>query len=218
MRNYLFPALWLLGTLLAACDMGAPVATEFKDPTVKLNRVEVQSYFEPPWAGWPAAPAAPTPNPAVVTPTQYIPFPAAIRVPMILAFVWDITNPNDENVSLEQLRFTVEFEAAPSKPGEYFAMNTPIVYEKQAIPAKATNQVRVIAVMDSTVIPGNLAVTSGQRMKDLGLNATKLIQDWWANVGDFKFGIKASAGNAAFKTASGQSKIVPFDGKFGGAK
>jgi hypothetical protein len=97
-----------------------------------------------------------------------------------------------------------------ASPGEYFAMNTLNVYEKRTIPAKAPHQVRVIAAMDSTVIPGNLAVTSGQHM-----NATKLIQDWWTNVGNSKLGIKASTGNAEFKTASGQSKIVPFDGKFG---
>ena len=218
MRRFLCLSLALLSVWLMACD-ASQTSTEFKDPKLTLKRVEVQSYFAAPWAGWPAAPPTPTPNPNLTTTVQYTPFPGAISVPMVLAFVWDVENPNDQTVSLEQLKFTVEFEAAPSKPNEYFAVNTPIIYEKQFIPAKATNQVRVVTVMDSSVIPGNLLVTSGQRLVSIGFtNTTKLVQDWWANIGDFKFGVKASAGTADFKSATGQSKIVTFDGKFGGGK
>ncbi len=212
MRKVFMFVLLLVALLVAACDTGA-TASEFKDPTVKLNHVEVQNYFAPPWAGWPGAVPTPTPNPQVITPTQYVQFPGAIAVPLVLAFVFDVTNPNDQNVMLDQLKFGVEFEAAPMKPGEYFALANPITYEKQTIPPKATNQVRVVTVLDSSIVPGNLAVTSGQRLGALGLTGAQLVQNWWTNIGDFKFGIRVN-GVADFKPTTGPTKVVQFDGKF----
>ena len=99
------------------------------------------------------------------------------------------------------------------KPGEFFALATPIVYEKQTIPAKTTNQVRVVTVLDSAVVPGTLGVAYGQRLGALGLTGAALVQNWWANIGDFKFGIKASGGTADF-TSGGTKKLVTFEGKF----
>ena len=205
----------VLLVVLSACSPAAPAPAELKNPTITLNQVQVQSYFAAPWAGWPAAIPTPTPPPAGTPAAQYVPFPGAISVPMVLAFVWDINNPNDAPVTLERMQFTVEFEAAPSKAGEYFALATPIVYEKQTIPAKTTNQVRAVVVLDSAAIPGNLLVTNGQRLSALGLSTktNTLLQDWWANVGDFKFGIKASAGTADM-TVGGAKKVVTFEGKF----
>ena len=205
----------VLLVVLSACSPAAPAPVELKNPTITLTQVQVQSYFAPPWAGWPAAVPTPTPPPAGTPAAQYVPFPGAISVPMVLAFVWDINNPNDAPVTLERMQFTVEFEAAPSKAGEYFALATPIVYEKQTIPAKTTNQVRAVVVLDSAAIPGNLLVTNGQRLSALGLSAktNTLLQDWWANVGDFKFGIKASTGTADM-TIGGAKKVVTFEGKF----
>jgi hypothetical protein len=213
MKRFFF--LILLGLIigLTACATATPVTTELKNPTIVLNKVEVQSYFPAPWAGWPGAVPTPTPPPAGTPAAQYVPFPGTISVPLVLGFVWDINNPNDAPVTLDQMKFTVEFEAAPSKAGEYFALATPIVYEKQTIPSKTTNQVRAVVVLDSAVVPGNLAVTSGQRLGALGLSGATLVRDWWANIGDFKFGIKATGGTADM-TVGGAKKVVTFDGKF----
>lgn len=198
--------------LVSACST-APAAAEFKNPTIALNRVEVPSYFAPPWAGWPGAVPSPT-APAAGTPAaQYVAFPGTISVPLMLAFVWDITNPNDTPVTLNQMKFTVELEAAPSKPGEFFSLATPMAYEKQNVPGKATNQARVVVVLDSAVVPGNLAVTSGQRLGALGLSGATLVKDWWTNAPDFKFGIKATQGTADFVSGSNKA-VVAFDGKF----
>jgi len=213
MKKFLGFVLLLGIVLVSACATATPAPAELKDPTVTLNQVMVQSYFAPPWAGWPGGVPTPTPPPAGTPAAQYVPFPGTISVPLVLAFVWDVNNPNDSSVTLEQMKFTVEFEAAPSKPGEYFALNTPIVYEKQTVPGKSTNQVRVVVVFDSAVIPGNLAVTSGQRMSALGLSSTTLIRDWWTNIGDFKFGIRASGGTADLVLGS-TTKVISFQGKF----
>ncbi len=212
MKKILWFAVLLIALLASACS-NAPSSTDLKDPTIKLNQVQVQSYFAPPWAGWPAAVPTPTPPPAGTPAAQYVPFPGTISVPLVLAFVWDVTNPNDAPVTLEQMKFTVQFEAAPSKPGEYFALATPMVYEKQSIPGKATNQIRAVVVLDSAVVPGNLAVTSGQRLSALGLSGATLVKDWWTNVPDSKFGIQATNGTADI-TMGSTKRVVTFEGKF----
>lgn len=151
-------------------------------PQVKLERVEVASYF--PYAAPP------------------------VRVPLVLAFVYDVSNPNDFPVALEEMKFTVSFEA---KPGEYFALNTPVVYETMHIPGKTTNQLRVTAVLDSLIVPGNLAVTSGTRVIALGLKPGDVVKEWWEKIGDFSFGVKVSEGVAIF---NGASIVVPFEDTF----
>jgi hypothetical protein len=199
--------------MLAGCATAQPPASDLKDPTVTLTQVIVQNYYAPPWTGWPANPPTPTPNPSVITPTAYIPFPGAISVPMVIAFVFDVNNPNDQPVTLERLQFDMGFEAAPMKPGEFFNLNHPIAEDRQSIPGKTTNQVRVVTVIDSAVVPGNLAVTSGQRLNALGLSGAALVQSWWVNIPDMKFGIKVTSGTADFSSGA-VKKVVTFEGKF----
>ena len=88
-----------------------------------------------------------------------------------------------------------------------------MVYDNQYIPAKTTNQLRVVTVMDSQVIPGNLAVTSGARLAALGLNAPDLIQYWYEKIGDFPFAIRVLEGSASFTIDRGDG-IVGFEGVF----
>ncbi len=154
-------------------------------PKVDLERVEVASYF---------------------------PYDPKVRVPLILAFIFKLENPNDFKVGLESIKFTVGFEAQ-GKPGEFFNLATPMVYESQYIPPKTANQLRVTTVIDSQVVPGNLAVTSGARLAALGLKAPDLIQYWYEKIGDFPFAIKVSEGSATFATDRGDV-IVGFEGMF----
>ena len=154
-------------------------------PKVELERVEVASYF---------------------------PYDPKVRVPLILAFIFKLENPNDFKVGLESVKFTVGFEAQ-GKPGEFFNLATPMVYENQFIPAKTANQLRVTTVIDSQVVPGNLAVTSGARLAALGLKAPDLIQYWYEKIGDFPFAIRVSEGSANFTSEKGDT-IVAFEGVF----
>lgn len=215
-KLFLFVLLLVVVASLGACASPTAAPAEVKDPTIALNRVEVQPYFAPPWPEWPAAIPSATPPPAGTPTPVYVPAnPASPNVPMVLNFVWDINNPNDVVVSLDQLKFTVEFEAAPTKPGEYFAVASGIFSDKQSIPAKTTNQLRTVVTLNGAVIGGNLAVTSGQRLKDLGLTSTTgIIKDWWTNAGDAgKFGIKATTGTADMTIGSAK-KVITFSGKF----
>lgn len=179
-------AIATLAVLAAAgcATMGAPPSSIAAPPQIKLDRVEVASYF------------------------PYAPPPA--RVPLILAFVFNVTNPNDHAITLEELRFAYGFEA---KPGQFFMLNSPAVYDIQSIPPKATNQVRVVSVLDSAIVPATLAVTQGFRMQALDVKAPDLVKTWWETVGDFGYAIRVSEGVATF-TAGKASTIATFEDTF----
>ena len=170
-----------LGGCAAASMSGGPIT---QAPKVELERVEVASYF----------PYAPPPT----------------RVPLGLAFVFNIHNPNDIPVVLEDFKFTVAFEAAP---GEYFPLATLISYERLATPGRTTNQLRVGAILDSMIVPGTLAVTSGYRLAPLKLRAPDVVKNWWEKIGDFTFGIKVSEGTATFSSGD-DTKLVTFEDMF----
>ncbi|HYB75314.1 MAG TPA: hypothetical protein VED18_18220 [Candidatus Sulfotelmatobacter sp.] len=174
-----------LGVILAGCATaptgGGPIT---QVPRVTLDRVEVASYF--PYAAPPA------------------------RVPLGLAFIFEIENPGDTTVLLEDFKFTVAFEAAP---GEYFPLATPISYERLYTPPRTTNELRVVTVLDSMIVPGTLAVTSGYRLGALNLKAPDVVKNWWEKIGDFAYQIKVSEGTATFSSGD-DSKLVTFEGIF----
>ncbi|MBI4769049.1 MAG: hypothetical protein HY784_01195 [Chloroflexi bacterium] len=198
--------LWpLLGGLLlialAACATAPTPPPALQNPTVELDHVEVASYFP-----WPAA----VPTVEAGTPTP-VPVPPA-RIPLVVAFIFNVSNPNSYPVTLKDLQFTVEFEAAPDT-GEFFQVGNPFAHEDMAVPANTTNQLRVTMVLDSLVAPGNLAVTSGFRLQELGLKGGEVVKNWWTTIGDFAFKIKVSGGSAEF-SSSGGGAVVGFEGLF----
>ena len=164
--------------------IGRATAASLQTPTVELERVEVQSYF--PYAEKPA------------------------RVPLVLAFIFKITNPNTFKVGLEDLKFTYGFEG---KPGEYFDLNTPTVFDTMSIPGKTTNQLRVVSVLDSMVVPSTLAVASGFRIQALELKIPDVVKMWWEQIGDFSFGIRVTEGVASFTSEQGAA-LATFEGTF----
>jgi hypothetical protein len=186
MKKLFGNALTVFAVLAAAgcATMGASPSSIAARPDVKLDRIEVASYF--PYAAPPA------------------------RVPLVLAFVFSVTNPNDHPVTLEELRFAYGFEA---KPGQFFTLNSPAAYDIQSIPARATNQVRVVSVLDSGIVPATLAVTQGFRMQELGVKGPDLVKTWWETIGDFGYAIRVTEGVATF-TAGKASTIVTFQDMF----
>ncbi len=183
MRRALLTAIAMV--LVTGLSMTGPAtAAKIQTPTVELDRVEVAAYF--PWADKPT------------------------RVPLVLAFVFKITNPNNFKVGLEDLKFTYGFEA---KPGEYFDLNTPTVYDVMYIPGNTTNQVRVVSVLDSMVVPSSLAVASGSRIQALELKIPDVVKMWWEQIGDFSFGIRVSEGVASFTSDQG-GVFATFEGMF----
>ncbi|MBI4638669.1 MAG: hypothetical protein HY727_20220 [Candidatus Rokubacteria bacterium] len=179
----------LAGILIAATALGGCASMEagmddgMGQPQVKLDRVELASYF------------------------PYAPPPA--RVPLVLAFVFNVTNPTGQTVTLEELRFAYAFEAK----GQYFTLNSPAVYDIVRVPAKTSTVVRVVSVLDSAIVPATLAVTQGFRLQQLGLKGPDVVKEWWEKIGDFSYGIRVSEGVATFATAKGPA-LVSFQDSF----
>ncbi|MBI4671048.1 MAG: hypothetical protein HY741_05205 [Chloroflexi bacterium] len=193
--------LMLVALIGSACagTTPTPAPQPFQPPTVQLERVEVNSYFP-----WPA----PVPTAGAGTPTPAP--PPAVRIPMVLDFVFTVNNPNNETVTLENMKYTVQFEGAPNV---FFPVNTVLLKDPVLIPPRSAQKVRSTMVLDSLIVPGNLAVTSGAKLAENKLTGAALVAKWWQEIGDFKFKLKIAEGVAEFKSAGGNA-IVPFEDSF----
>ena len=169
---------------LTACKPGLLPTEETGKPKITLDRVEVQSYF--PWGDLPA------------------------RIPMTLGFVFNINNPSGYNIMLDNIKFTVSFEAAPDK---YIEINTPVSYDRIYFPPNTTSQYRIVSIMDSATINLTLLVAQAPKIQALGLKPADVIKNWYTKIGDFAFEIKVTEGMAVFSSEKGDI-FVPFEGKF----
>jgi hypothetical protein len=166
------------------CKPGLLPTDDAGKPKVTLDRVEVMSYF--PWADLPA------------------------RTPMALGFVYNINNPSGYNVMLDNIKFTVSFEAAPNN---YIEIATPTYYDRVYFPPNTTSQYRIVSVMDSVTMRLTLLVAQAPKIQALNLIPNDVIKNWYEKIGDFGFGLKVSEGMAVFSTDKGDI-FVPFEGKF----
>lgn len=169
---------------ITSCKPGLLPIEEAGKPKVTLERVEVQNYF--PWVDLPT------------------------RTPMVLGFVFNIENPSDYIVKLENFKFAISFEAAPGKDIE-IAM--PTYYDQIYFPPNTKSQYRAVSVLDSMTMNLTLLVAQAPKIKALNLKPADVIKKWYAEIGDFKFGIKVGEGQATFSTEKGDV-IVAFEGKF----
>jgi hypothetical protein len=169
---------------MTACKPGLLPTEEVGKPKVTLERVEVQSYF--PWADLPA------------------------RTPLALGFVFNIDNPSGYKIMLDNIKFSVSFEAASDK---YIEIATPVSYDQIHFPPKTKNQYRIVSVMDSMTMNLTLLVAQAPKIQALNLKSADVIKNWYAKIGDFGFGIKVGEGMAVFSSEKGDI-FVPFEGKF----
>ena len=186
MRRLLFGLLVISFAVwgLAGCKPGLLPTAEGGKPKVTLDRVEIMSYF--PWADLPA------------------------RTPLALGFVFNVENPSGYNIMLDNIKFTVSFEAAPGKSIE---IATPTYYDRIYFPPNTTSQYRIVSIMDSVTMRLTLLVAQAPKIQALNLKANDLIKDWYTKIGDFGFGIQVSEGMAVFNTEKGDA-FVAFEGKF----
>ncbi|MBW1778725.1 MAG: hypothetical protein JRJ54_14195, partial [Deltaproteobacteria bacterium] len=119
-----------------------PTEKNFKAPTVTLSHVEVQTY----WGWWFFSNKI---KPAKGKAGNY-------GAPLDLAFIFEITNPNDFPVKMEKFQFTVGFED--------FDVNTVLSNEAMWIPAGKTNQIRFHSIQDARQTQLSLLVTGGLKL------------------------------------------------------
>lgn len=155
-------------------------------PVVSLDRVEVQNYFGF-WHGTKEKPKAKG------------------NCPLVWAFVFNVANPNSYPMMLETLKFGYAFDG--------YTITTRIYDNEQWIPAGKTNQVRVVSVITTGALAGNLAVTSGHKMKAAGHSAGALLKKWWTKAPDMSYPITIEGGTAGF-VYDGGSVVTTFGGEF----
>lgn len=194
-KKILFLGLWMLlvGAGLMGCVgmMTRPSEQNFKNPTVTLDTMEVAHAF----GYWYFA--------KTVKPTKGN--PDAVGAPLDLAFTFNIENPNDFAIQLENLKFTVAFED--------FDLNTVGTHAAQWIPAGKTNQVRVHAHFDVHQSLLSLLVTGGFKLKEKETNAWAVLEKWWNGIPNYQVPVHVKEGSAVFK-ADGITKVTSFEATF----
>jgi hypothetical protein len=189
-RSLVVLAVGLLGLSFASCTtMSGKGSNPMAAPVVTLDSVELAHY----WGFWLIS--------NKVEPTKGK-LPGNVGAPLDLAFIFNITNPNNYPVQLENLKFTVAFEE--------FELNTVNAYETMWVPANTTNQYRVHAMFDAATSFLSLGVTGGFELKEKNISAWDQLETWWTGIQTFSFPIRVSNGTASFQ-ADGHSAISTFE-------
>ncbi len=165
--------------------------TNFKDPVVTLSHVELQKY----WGWWFFTNKI---EPAKGTAGNY-------GAPLVLAYIFEIQNPNAYPVMLEEFKFTVTLED--------FQLNTVLLNDSMWIPAGKTNTLRALAISDAAEAQLSLLVASGMQLKEKGLSFWDVLEKFWTQIPDFTFPVHADQGSAVFK-ANGVTRAVSFEGAY----
>jgi len=183
-------ALLLVANVGAQCAVQQAAPAELQTPNVTLERVEIAHYW-----------------PFLLDMKGQVPGFEGIRhgSPLELAFIFNVENPNDFDVMLDTLRFTVAFED--------FELQTVGVYEDSWIPPHKINQVRVNVTFDSVTVLLSLLVTGGFKLEEQGVSGPEKVRGWWDGVQDFAFPIQVVGGTADFKSAQGDG-LATFEATF----
>jgi hypothetical protein len=181
--------------LLAGCA-GTQKASEatFKAPEVTLNQADVSSYF----GYWFYNNKVQPTNPANAKPGNN-------GAPLIYSFLFDIKNPNDFPVLMDNLKFTVALDG--------FDLNTVGTQDQIWIPGGKTSQVRVPCVFGMFEAFMSLGVVGGMDLKKMGKTPWDMIEKWWTKAPDFSFPVEVREGSAVFK-ADGMTKVAAFKAKY----
>jgi len=178
--------------LISCCGMPAkPTEANFKAPVVSLESIQVTQYN----GYWYYD--------AKVIPTKGKPGANSAMLPM--AFLFNITNPNDYPVKLDGFGFTVAFDDLD--------VNMVNAFETQWIPAGKTNQLTVMSIVDVQQVLLSLLIPNAEKVKAKNTNALALLEKWWTEIPNMAVPIGVQKGAATF-TADGVQKIIPFTAKF----
>jgi hypothetical protein len=176
---------------LAAEGKAAPPKISAKAPIVKLERVEIASYWGYYLDG--------------ILDKEGKLTAGRRGTPLVLSFIYSIQNPNNYKIMLDDFKFTVAFEG--------FELNTLTFFDDNYIPAKTTDHFRFNGTFDYNSANLTLAVTGGMRLKEMNTTPAEQLKKWWEGISDFNFPIMVN-GTATFVGPDGKNVIVPFEGTF----
>jgi hypothetical protein len=180
-------------TFLVGCAgmTAKPTEKSFKEPVVTLENMEVAHAF----GYWYFS--------NKVEPTKGK--PDNVGAPLILAFTFNVENPNDFPVLMDNLKFTIAFEE--------FDLNTVNTTAAQWIPPGKTNQVMVPAYFDVRQSLLSLLVTGGFQLQAKGMNAWSQLEAWWTGIPEYTIPVNVKGGSAVFK-ADSLVKVSSFNATF----
>ncbi len=188
----IFLSVFFIAILLSGCAaLQKPTESNFKDPVVTLDYVDVAHYF-----GWWYY----TPK---VKPTKGKAGHNA--APLDYAFILNIENPNSYPVKLDGLKFACIIDG--------FEVNSGYSTEAMWIPAGKTNQLRVEVLFDPRGTMMSLGIVAGQQLKAKGVGLWDALEKIWTQAPDFSFPVGVTQGAAIFK-ADGVTKVVGFEGSY----
>jgi hypothetical protein len=124
---------------------------------------------------------------------------------MMLAFIYEINNPNAYPVLMDGFKFSVLFDE--------FEVNTVSSPESMWIPAGKTNALRVPAIFDTRQTLLTLLLPGAMKLKEKNLSPWEALEKWWTGAPDASFPVTASEGSAVFQ-ADGVTRVVPFEATF----
>ena len=176
--------------LMTGCA-ATPSEKNFKDPTISLSHVEVPYYVGYYYL---SAKVKPTKGNA-----------GNYGAPMMMAFVFDITNNASYPIEMDGFKFSVMFEQ--------FEVNTVNSSEVMWIPPGKTNQVRVPAIFDTRQTLLTLLLPGAMQLKETGMSPWDALEKWWTGAPDFSYTVGVSEGAAVFK-AGDMVRVVPFEATF----
>jgi len=192
-RILIIACIFGIGLILMSCAgmPTKPTEANFKVPVVSLESVQVTQYNGY-W--YYDAKATPTKGKA-----------GANSAMLPIAFLFNITNPNDYPVKLDGFGFTVAFDD--------FEVNMVNAFETQWIPAGKTNQLSVMSIVDVQQVLLSLLIPNAEKVKAKNTNAWALLEKWWTEIPNMTVPIEVKKGAATF-TADGVQKIIPFTAKY----
>lgn len=183
-----------LGVVLVSCAgmMTKHTVSNFKDPVIKLDFVEV-SYYEGFWTyGNAKVSRGKAPR-------------GGGSSPVTLAFVFEITNPNNYPVSLDSCHFFLFFDDYELR----------IVKDMNAmwIPARKNNSKVLHVTLTPNSTNAKFLLASAELAKKRGDKSWDKIKQWWTGLPDMSFKIDIKEASFIFK-ADGVSKVVSFQATY----
>jgi len=178
-------------SLLGCAAMQKPSESNFKDPVVTLDYVDVAHYFG--W--WYYAPnVEPTKGEA-----------GHNAAPLDYAFIFNLENPNSYPIMLESLKFACTLDG--------FEVNSGYSFEPMWIPAGKTNQLKVEVLFDPRGTMMSLGIVAGLELKEKGMDLWSALERIWTKAPDFDFPVGVIQGSAIFE-AGGITRGVAFEGVY----
>ena len=179
--------IFILALASGCVSMKKPDESNFRDPLIGLDHVEISYY-----AGYYYFSSEVTPTRGKAD--NY-------GAPLLMTFVYKIHNPNLYPIMLDAFFFAVKFEG--------FKVNNIIAPADMWIPDGKTNLLRVPAMFDTRQTLLALIMPEAAKLNEKKISPWDALEKWWTGAPDFSYPISVTEGSAVFR-AGHLVRAIPF--------